>query len=162
MYVSDLIEDFLEYLEVERGRSPKTIENYRFYLERFDMLSSEILNHSLEPKDIDLEFMRKYRIRLNREVSDKNNQRLATITQAYHLIAVRGFLKYLARRSIKSLDHSLIDLPKVTRKQVTFLHYDEVERLLEVIPEDTESFVSFVTPVIIRKRIEPELILSFS
>lgn len=139
MYVSDLIPDYLEYLEIERGRAPKTIENYRYYLERFDLLSEDILKRSLEPQDITMEFMRKFRIRLNREISEKNNQRLSTITQSYFLIAIRGFLKYLARRNIKSLDHSLIDLPKVTRKQVTFLHYDEVERMLEIIPEDTET-----------------------
>ncbi len=139
MYVSDLIEDYLEYLEIERGCLPKTIENYRYYLEHFNLLCEDILGKSLEPKDITMELMRKFRIALNREVSAKNNQRLAPITQAYHLIAIRGFLKYLPRRNIRSLDHSLIDLPKVTRKQVTFLHYDEIERILEVIPEDTES-----------------------
>lgn len=140
MDVSELIDDFLEHLEIEAGRSKKTIENYRLYLERFVMISEEILNKdSLKPEDITRELLRKYRIKLNRYGADNGSDDLQTITQAYHLIALRGFLKYLARREIKSLDPSLIDLPHVVRKQVTFLHFDEVEDMLNQIDLSTES-----------------------
>ena len=83
--------------------------------------------------------LRQYRLKLNRYGTDNGSEDLKVITQAYHLIALRGFLKYLARREIKSLDPSLVDLPKVVRKQVTFLHYDEVEDMLEEIDLSTES-----------------------
>ncbi len=140
MYISDLIEDFLEHLEIESGRSKRTIENYRLYLERFLNLSKEILSKdAIEPSDIDRELLRKYRLKLNRYGSENGKEDLKTITQAYHLIALRGFLKYLARREIKSLDPSLIDLPHVIRKQVTFLHFDEVEEMLNEIDISTES-----------------------
>lgn len=140
MYLADLIEDFLEHLEIEKGRSKKTIENYRLYLERFLELTQEILNKDdVKPSDIDREVLRKYRLKLNRYGSDNGEDDLKTITQAYHLIALRGFMKYLARREIKSLDPSLIDLPHVVRKQVTFLHFDEVEEMLEQIDTSTES-----------------------
>ena len=140
MDVSELIDDFLEHLEIEAGRSKKTIENYRLYLERFLMIAEEILNKdSVKPEDINRELLRKYRIKLNRYGTDNGSEDLQTITQAYHLIALRGFLKYLARREIKSLDPSLIDLPHVVRKQVTFLHFDEVEDMLNQIDLSTES-----------------------
>ena len=140
MYVSDLIEEFLEHLEVESGRSKKTIDNYRLYLERFLELSSEILNKDdVKAEDIDRELLRKYRLKLNRYGSENGSDDLKTITQAYHLIALRGFLRYLARREIKSLDPSLVDLPHVIRKQVTFLHFDEVEEMLNQIDTSTES-----------------------
>ena len=140
MYISDLIEDFLEHLEIESGRSQKTVENYRLYLERFLEITTEILNKDdIKASDIDKEVLRKYRLKLNRYGSDNGKDDLKTITQAYHLIALRGFFKYLARREIKSLDPSLSDLPKVVRKQVTFLHYDEVEDMLEQIDLSTES-----------------------
>ena len=140
MEVLDLINDFLEHLEVESGRSKKTVDNYRLYLERFYDLAREILNKEvLRPEDITKELLRKYRIKLNRYGSENEKNDLQTITQAYHLIALRGFLKYLARRDIKSLDPSIIDLPHVHRKQVTFLHYDEVEDMLEEIDTSTES-----------------------
>ena len=140
MYISDLIEDFLEHLEMESGRSKKTIENYRLYLERFYEIVSEILDkNDIKPIEINREVLRKYRLKLNRYGSENGNDDLKTITQVYHLIALRGFMKYLARREIKSLDPSLIDLPHVARKQVTFLHFDEVEDMLEEIDLSTES-----------------------
>lgn len=140
MDISNLIEDFLEHLEVESGRSKKTIENYRLYLMRFYEIAQEILDQSgLKPEEITKDLLRKYRLRLNRYGSENGNEDLQTITQAYHLIALRGFLKYLARREIKTLDPSLVDLPHVVRKQVTFLHYDEVEDMLEQIDLGTES-----------------------
>lgn len=140
MYISDLIEDFLEHLEIESGRSKKTIENYRLYLERFLEISTEILNKDdIKATDLNRELLRKYRLKLNRYGSDNGDEDLKVITQTYHLIALRGFLKYLARREIKSLDPSLVELPHVVRKQVTFLHFDEVEDMLEQIDTSNES-----------------------
>lgn len=140
LYVSELIGDFVEYLEIEKGRSKKTAENYERYLVRFLDLAGEITgkDDNLEPADITDEVLRKFRLRLNR-LEDENGQGLEAITQAYHLIALRGFLKYLARRHIASLDPSLVELPHIIRKQVTFLHYDEVENLLEQIDTSTET-----------------------
>ena len=140
MDIYELINDFLEHLEIEAGRSKKTIDNYRLYLERFASIAEEITGKDiLKPADIDKELLRKYRLRLNRYGSEMGGDDLKVITQAYHLIALRGFLKYLARRDIKSLDPSLVDLPRVIRKQVTFLHFDEVEDMLEQIDLSTES-----------------------
>ena len=140
MDVNELINDFLEHLEIERGRSKKTIDNYRLYLERFLMLAQEILSKDqVKPNDITKELLRKYRLKLNRYGSENGEDDLKVITQTYHLIALRGFLKYLARREIKSLDPSMVDLPKAARKQVTFLHFDEVEDILEQIDTSSES-----------------------
>lgn len=140
MDLYELVEDFLEHLEIEAGRSKKTIDNYRLYLERFLLLTREILGRDdIKPTDITRELLRKYRLKLNRYGSENGEEDLQTITQAYHLVALRGFLKYLARREIKSLDPSLVDLPHVVRKQVTFLHYDEVEDMLEQVDTSTES-----------------------
>jgi site-specific recombinase XerD len=132
--MSELILDFIESLEVEGGRSAKTAENYRHYLERFIEYASDI-----PVEEITSEVLRKYRLWLNRYTND-NGDDLATITQAYHLIALRGFLGYLSKRDIASLPPDKVELPKFARKQVTFLHYDEVERMLDAVPiEDTEQ-----------------------
>lgn len=133
MYMSELILDFIEHLEVEGGRSPKTAENYRLYLERFVEFSEDI-----KVENITTEIVRKYRLWLNRYENGAGDD-LATITQAYHLIALRGFLKYLATRDIDTMAPTKIILPKVSRKQVTFLHYDEVERLIETINVSSEA-----------------------
>lgn len=139
MYVSDLIPEFLESLEIEKGRSLNTTRNYELYLNRFYELCSEDTTEELKPSDITPEVLRKYRLKLNRFEDNQNHERLSVLTQSYHLIALRGFLKYLSKRGIKSLDPTLVDLPRATKKQVTFLHFDEVERLLNEIPEDTET-----------------------
>ncbi|NCO10780.1 tyrosine-type recombinase/integrase [Candidatus Saccharibacteria bacterium] len=132
-FVSDYILDYVEHIEVEGGRMPKTAENYRFYLERFVEFTGDI-----RVKDITAEVVRKYRLWLNRHINDHGDE-LATITQSYHLIALRGFLTYLSKRDISSLSPEKIELPKVARKQVTFLHYDEVARLIEQVDISSPS-----------------------
>lgn len=136
-YVIDLIQDFLEHLEIEKGRSLNTIRNYRLYLEKFYDLTSVEFEEEMTPEEITPELLRKYRLRLNR-VEDERGHRLTPATQSYYLIALRGFLKYLARREINSLDPSLVDLPKSHRPQVTFLHYAEVQALLDQIDLNSE------------------------
>lgn len=133
MYMSELIHDYIEHLEVEGGRSARTAENYTLYLNRFVEFTGDI-----KVEAITRELVRKYRLWLNRYRNDQDDE-LATITQSYHLIALRGFFTYLSSRDIPSLSPEKIVLPKISRKQVTFLHYDEVERLLARIPLDTEA-----------------------
>lgn len=134
MYITDLINDFLESLEVEAGRSRYTTRNYELYLERLVEYGGE----ELKPSDIDDEWLRKYRLWLNRYQTPQKKG-LSVATQTYHLIALRGFLKYLAKRKIKSLDPTLVELPRNHRPQVTFLHVDEIEAILNQIPVDTET-----------------------
>lgn len=133
MYCSELIHDYIEHLEVEGGRSAKTAENYKLYLERFVEFTDDIVVENIKSETI-----RKYRLWLNRFKNNSDDE-LATITQSYHLIALRGFLGYLSKRDIPSLSPEKIELPKVSRKQVTFLHFDEIERLLAQIPLDSEQ-----------------------
>jgi site-specific recombinase XerD len=133
MYTSELLLDFIESIEVEGGRSAKTAENYKLYLERFVEYSNDI-----QVEKITTEIIRKYRLWLNR-YKNFEDESLSTITQSYHLIALRGFFKYLSDRDIPSLAADKIKLPKVSRKQVTFLHFDEVIRLIEQINESTEE-----------------------
>lgn len=133
MYVSELIIDFLEYLEIERGRSQKTCENYHLYLNRVIEF-----NGDLPIEKLDAEFVRKWRLWLNRYKND-NNLSLSLTTQGYHLIALRSFLGYLAKRDIACLAASKVELPKTKRQQVTFLTPEEVGRLLAVVSTTNES-----------------------
>ena len=134
MFISEALTDFLEHLEVESGRSQKTIINYQLYLERFIDFAGDI-----HVDKITSELIRQYRLWLNRYKNDNTGESLSLITQSYHLIALRGLLTYLSRRDIKSLAADKIILPKTVRKQVNFLQYDEVLRMIEQIPTDTES-----------------------
>jgi len=128
-----LFKDFLEYLEIERGRSQKTIENYRHYLDRFfEWLASHVDTsfEDLKTEDITLENVRKYRIFLNR-LEGKKSAALKKNTQNYHLIALRTFLVYLAKRDIVSMSPEKIELAKQPSREIIFLNHEEVERLLK-------------------------------
>lgn len=131
MYMSDLIIEFIEYLEVERGRSQKTAENYHLYLQRLIEFAGDE-----DISTIDAELVRKWRLWLNR-YKNTNDEPLGMITQSYHLIALRSFLAYCSKRNIKTLTPEKIELPRVKKKQVTFLNDDEVTRLIEAIDVQT-------------------------
>ncbi len=133
MYMSELLLDYIEHLEVEGGRSAHTAENYTLYLERFIEFTDDIIVDKITSETI-----RKYRLWLNR-YKNCNDDELSTITQSYHLIALRGFLGYLSKRDIISLPPDKIELPKVSRRQVTFLHYDEIEQIIAQINTDNNT-----------------------
>ena len=125
MLFAKLKTDFLEYQEIEQGRSQKTIRNYDHYLTRLLDFAGDI-----EVSDIDAELIRKWRLWLNR-LGTNTSDELGKSTQNYHLIALRSFLKYCAKRDIPALSADKIELARTQRKQVTFLNEDEVERLLK-------------------------------
>ncbi len=140
---------FLEHLEIEKNRSQKTIKNYRFYLERFFDWGK--INN---PEDIDLEKIRQFRLYLNR-FTNKKTGGLKKNTQNYHLIAIRSFLKYLAKRDIKTLGSEKIELAKIPERMVEFLEGVDLEKILEA-PLLTGE------PEIIKKRDKAILELLFS
>lgn len=118
MGLKELHKQFLEYLEIEKGRSLKTVENYDRYLRVF--LSETKIS---SPKDITDDLVRKFRMFLNRKNLDKK-------TQNYYLIALRVFLKYLAKRGIETLAPERIDLAKVPQRELDLITGNELERLL--------------------------------
>lgn len=115
--------DFLEYMEIEQNRSQKTIQNYDHYLTRLVDFAGDI-----QVTDIDNELIRKWRLWLNR-LGTNTSDELGKITQNYHLIALRSFLRFCAKRGIPALPPDKIDLARTVRKQVTFLNEQELERL---------------------------------
>lgn len=122
------INGFLEYLEVERGSSPLTLRNYRHYLNRFiDWLKKECIR--LELRDINPEIVRQYRVYLSRRPDGKGGT-LSRKTQAYHVIALRSFLRWLIKNDQKVMSPDKIDLPKIGERTVKFLSGDQVDRLL--------------------------------
>src|SRR3989337_1612880 len=114
-----LISDFLTYLEVERNRSERTVRNYDFYLKRFFNWAK-----GAAPEKLTLDMVRQYRVWLNR-FKDQHGQALKKSTQNYHLIALRSFLKYLAKRDIATLAPEKIELAKMPERQVEFLEGED-------------------------------------
>ena len=117
--------DFLEYLEIEQNRSQKTIANYDHYLTRLLDFAGEI-----KVSDIDTEMIRKWRLWLNR-LGTNTSDELGKTTQNYHLIALRSFLKFCAKRNIPCMAADKVELARTKRKQVTFLNEEELGRLFD-------------------------------
>src|SRR3989344_208843 len=115
---------YLEHLEIEKNRSVKTLENYGRYLNRFFAFAN-----ISSPGQINDEAVRQYRLYLNR-LHTADGQTLKKVTQNYHIIALRNFLKYLAKRDIKSLAAERVELGKQEQREVTFLEPEELDRLL--------------------------------
>ena len=118
------IVSLLEYLEIEKNRSALTVRNYDFYLQRFVGWTGV-----KKPEDITLVIVKKFRLRLNRALY--NNKPLKKSTQNYHIIALRSFLKYLAKQDVKTLASEKLELAKIGTRIVEFLEGDDLDRLLQ-------------------------------
>lgn len=133
-----LVDEFLEYLEIERNLSPLTIRDYRHYLDVFCKWSK---THSPvgKPADITVELVRKYRVYLAHYNSPNPSTHfarsgqarpLAKVTQNYYIIALRSFLRYLIRKDLAVVAPEKIELPKTESRSLKFLDRDQLERLL--------------------------------
>ena len=123
MKLEDATRQFLEYCEIEKNQSQKTIINYQHFLKRFLEFADNI-----HLKDISQPLIKRYRLHLNRFNPD-----LSIKTQSYHLIALRAFLKYCAKQDWQTLSPEKIELPKVPERTVEYLSREELERFFEEI-----------------------------
>ncbi len=130
------IREFLEHVEIEKGRSLKTVDNYQRYLETFCMFANIV-----DIEQITDEKIREYRLWLNRKTLGNkkipksivlSHQTLKKRTQNYYLIALRSFLKYVGtKRGVKTVSADSIDLAKVPERSLDLISHDELVRLLE-------------------------------
>lgn len=121
--IQSLLTEFLEYLEIEKKRSRLTIRNYDFYLKRFIDFSKID-----DPAQITMDKVREFRLALNRLIS--GGKKLCQATQNYHIIALRSFLKYLAKRDIKALAAEKLELAKQGERTVEFLENSDLGKIL--------------------------------
>src|SRR5690606_24731896 len=117
--------DFLEHLEVEKNASQLTIRNYDHYLKRFLEFAGDI-----SPKGINQELIRKYRVYLARYIDPQTEKPLKKVTQNYFVIAVRAFLRYLAKNDIETLAAEKIELGDQDPRPIKTLDTDQLQRLL--------------------------------
>src|SRR3990167_11007012 len=127
--IEKLHREFLEYLEIERGSSQRTIENYGPYLWRF-FEQAKIKKAS----EITPESVREFRLWLNRQPARRGKDKLETIskkTQNYYMIALRMFLRYLSKREIPAMASDMIELAKQSERSLDLITPAELERLLD-------------------------------
>lgn len=124
--------DYLDYLEIEKGLSSKTQENYSRFLNKFFNFLKETNLENLKAKDIDTDLVWKYKVYLSRHVNKRNNKSLKKTTQNYYLIALRSLLDYFLEKNITSLPPSKIKLAKdKADRDIKFLKLDQLARLLD-------------------------------
>jgi site-specific recombinase XerD len=124
-----LVADFLEYLEIQKGCSPLTIQRYRHYLRRFRKWLNEN-SPAARPDEISLDVVRRYRLYLA-HLRAQDGLPLKRVTQSYHIVALRAFLRYLlVQRDIATLSPDKIELPKQVSRSIAFLNSEQIERLL--------------------------------
>ena len=124
--LKSLKQQFLEYIEIEKGRSLKTVENYDHYLSRFLEFSKND-----NPASVTDSSVREFRLWLNRQsIGRGKNETLSKKTQNYYLIALRAFLKYLARQEVKSLPAERIELAKTSERSLDLITPQELTRIL--------------------------------
>jgi len=124
-----LIPEFLEYLEIQKGCSSLTIRRYQHYLKRFHNWFAEN-SPAIKPKDINLEIIRRYRLYLA-HLRARDGLPLERVTQSYHIVALRAFLRYLlVQRDIPTLSPDKVELPKQGSRSIAFLKPEQMERLL--------------------------------
>jgi len=122
--LKDLKTQFLEYLEIEKGRSVKTVENYDRYLARF-LAQTKVT----APSKLTETLVREFRLWLNRQPGVSGDMKKKT--QNYYLIALRAFLKYLRKLGIESLSPERIELAKVGARDLDLITADELNRLMK-------------------------------
>ena len=135
--LSILIDQFLEYLEIEKNCSKLTIRDYRHYLKVFAEWFSSTLPLKII-SDLDLQTVRKYRVFLANR-ADNKGLTLKRVTQNYYVIALRSFLRFLIKNEYKTLEPSKIDLPKTESRSLKFLDKDQVDRLVTAIDTSKEE-----------------------
>jgi site-specific recombinase XerD len=121
---------FLEYIEIEKGRSLKTVENYDRYITRFVVeMNTKRLGDITEDK------LREFRLRLNRasgiKVRGQSASTMKKNTQNYYMIALRSFLKYCRKRGWDTVAPDVIELAKTGARHLDLISIDELTRLLK-------------------------------
>ena len=123
------LERFLVYVELEKNRSPKTLENYHHYLHRF----GDYFGKDRDLSELQMIDIQQFRLKLNRFEDQRTHRTLGIKTQNYHLIALRAFLKYVTKHDVKTLAPEKIELSKIPERSVEFLNKEELVRIFEVV-----------------------------
>lgn len=131
------IDQYLEYLEIEKNASKLTTRNYRFYLNRFATWAASN-QPQMNLKNLNSDTIRKYRKYLS-DLTDEHGLTLKRVTQSYHIIALRSFLRYLIRNDIETLAPEKIDLPRSESKSLKFLEKDHLRELVNSVDISTEK-----------------------
>ena len=133
-----LIQQYLDYLELEKNYSPLTLRNYKLYLGRFLRWLENSLKDEISIENIDNSHIKSYRLYLSRYV-DNHNIPIKRVTQSYYIIALRSFLRWLTKQNFRVMSPDKIELPKNEAHSLKFLSSEQIEGLLAQPSISTEK-----------------------
>ena len=129
--LTDLINHWFDYLKAEKQLSRLTIRNYKHYIDRFLTWIAGTKQNVKNAEDIDQKLVRKYRVWLA-DYTDNKGENLMPVTQGYHVIALRSFLRWCVKNDYNVIAPDKIELPKTDSRRLEFLNSEQVERLLNM------------------------------
>ena len=129
------LERFLVYIELEKNRSRKTLENYNHYLGRF----GEFFGRNKDLSELNLIDIQQFRLMLNRLDDNLTHRSVGIKTQNYHLTALRAFLKYVTKHDVKTLAPEKVELARIPERSVGFLEREELIRMFQVVDQSRQS-----------------------
>ena len=117
-----LVDQFLDYLALEKGLSPNTLDAYRYDLEHF---TGYLMRHRIEA------FGRVTRAIILDFLLDDREQGLAPASAARRLVAIRMLFRYLQQEGLLDINITeSMDAPKLWQTLPETLSPEEMERML--------------------------------
>ena len=135
------LNNFLDWIDIEKGLSSKTQENYERFLKKFFLWLKENNLENLKPHELTPKHIWDYRLYLSRHIDPKTHKSLKKTTQSYYLIALRALLSYFSAKDVVSIPSDKIPLPRADKREKTvkFLNLEQIEKLL--LAPDTKTTI---------------------
>lgn len=134
MSIKDAALQFLEYCELDRNLSIRTVRMYGYYLNFFQSwLTASSQDDNFPVEKIDENIIRNFRLYLSHQYKNPYKGELKRQTQNYFLVALRSFFRFLLKKKITSLAPEVIELGKQQDRMIKFLLPEELEKLFAII-----------------------------
>jgi len=148
MGIKEAVLRFLEYCELDKNLSQRTVKMYGYYLSFFqDWLIKTYQNENFEVEKIDENVIRSFRLFLSRDYKNPFKGQLKRQTQDYFLVALRSFFRYLIKQKLKVMSPEMIELGKRRDRTIKFLLPEELEKLFSIV--DTSDLIGLRDRVIL-------------
>ncbi len=133
MFRQDM-EDFLLWCQLTKQYSENTVRNYRNTLDR---LARYLEQHNVQrTQQIDLDVINSYRMWLS-EHDTLRGDKMSLKAQAYQMVVLRSFLKFMVKHGALVLNPDRLELPKTRSRRIEFLTDTEINKLILSVMNDT-------------------------
>ncbi|MCX7956243.1 MAG: tyrosine-type recombinase/integrase [Patescibacteria group bacterium] len=133
MEIKEAVLRFLEYCELDKNLSLRTVRMYSYYLNFFQDWLFKKYQKELKVEEINEEAIRSFRLFISHQYKNPYKGELKRQTQNYFLVALRSFFRFLLKKGYKVLSPEMIELGKTRDRNIKFLLPEELERLFNAV-----------------------------